>query len=136
MKRFFRHYPISLAVAIVIIYLSCFKPPHVEAEDIPGMDKVVHCGMYCFLSLLSWLEFMRTHHKDTLIIWWRGWLLGLVFPTVLGIAMEVIQKYCTNYRSFEWGDILADTAGAILGSIIAVGCIKLLRYRKAARNKR
>ena len=125
MKLFLRHYPISLLLAIVIIYLSCFKPPQNSLENIPNIDKLVHFSMYCCLSLLLWLEYLRTHHFSKKDLSWHGWILGLAFPVLLGFCMELVQKYMTSYRAFEWGDVAANTSGAIFASICFCLFIKI-----------
>ena len=38
---------------------------------------------------------------------------------VYGIAMEFVQKYFVPNRSFEIGDIIADTIGSIAGFMVA-----------------
>lgn len=118
MKRIFLHYPISILVVIAIIYLSCFKPPQTSIDDIPDIDKWAHICMYFGLSALIWFEFFRYHRHDKNIKYQYGWCIALLFPIVLGSTMEIIQKYCTTYRGFEWGDILADSVGAVLSAII------------------
>lgn len=35
--------------------------------------------------------------------------------------MELMQAYCTTYRSGEWLDFLADSLGALIGFLI--GCL-------------
>jgi VanZ family protein len=119
MKSIIRHYPITLVLTILIIYLSCFKPPHNSLEDIAYMDKIVHLGMYLCLSLMAWFEFFHVHKTKEGYIWWEGWIMGFLFPGLLGILMEIIQKYCTTYRAFEWGDIIADLLGILFAAVIA-----------------
>jgi len=45
---------------------------------------------------------------------------------VYGIAMEFVQKYWIPNRSFDIGDIIADTIGSIAGLVFAT---KLLTKR-------
>lgn len=124
MRQFIKHYPISIAIAITIIYLSCFKPPTTSLEKIPDIDKIVHCSMYCFFSLLLWFEYLRTHHFSKKEISWHRLIIGLILPIILGCSMELVQKYLTSYRGFEWGDILANVCGAIIASLTAEIYIK------------
>ena len=39
--------------------------------------------------------------------------------SVYGIVMEVLQHYFIPFRSFDWGDVVADCVGAIVGYMIA-----------------
>lgn len=128
MKVPFRHYPISLLLGIVIIYLSCFKPPKNSLEEIPNMDKVVHFSMYCCFSLLVWFEYLRFHHFGKKRLLYCGLLFGFIIPALLGASMELVQKYLTTYRAFEWGDILANTSGAFVASLFAA--FYIIKYCK------
>ena len=59
MLYYIKKYPFSLAIILVVIYLSFFKPP--KMDDIPlfpGVDKVVHFCMYGGMSGMLWLEFL------------------------------------------------------------------------------
>lgn len=120
MKQLFRNYPRSLLLAIIIVYLSCFKPPKNAVEEIPNMDKLIHSLMYCCFSLLIWFEYLRFHRLRKKRILFRGLLFGFMIPAFIGASMELAQKYLTTYRSFEWTDIFANTSGAFIASIIVV----------------
>jgi VanZ family protein len=132
MKHLLRYYPITLTVAIAIIYLSCFKPPQNSLEEIPNFDKVVHGGMYFCLAILAWYEFFRYQKTKKSPAWWRGWFVGLLFPVLLGAAMEVAQRYLTTYRSFEWCDILADTVGAVIAGIFVAVYLRQHTEKRSA----
>ncbi|MDR4036860.1 MAG: VanZ family protein, partial [Parabacteroides sp.] len=42
-----KKYPFSLAIILIVIYLSFFKPPRMDDIPLfPGVDKVVHFCMY------------------------------------------------------------------------------------------
>lgn len=120
MKLLFRHYPKSLLLAIIIIYLSCFKPPKNSLEEIPNIDKLVHSLMYCCFSLLIWFEYFRFHHLRKNRILFRGLFFGFLIPVFFGASMELAQKYLIVYRSFEWGDVLANASGAFIASIFVI----------------
>jgi VanZ family protein len=134
MKQLLRHYPISIIIAIGIIYLSCFKPPQNSLEEIPNMDKVVHFSMYCCFSLLIWLEYLRSHHFQKSTFTWHSWLLGLIVPIFLGCSMELAQRFLTDYRAFEWGDIAANTSGAVFATICTAIYIRY-RIKKGMKGK-
>lgn len=44
--------------------------------------------------------------------------LLLVLSCALGLLLEVLQGF-TGYRVFDWGDALANAAGAFLGGLLA-----------------
>jgi VanZ family protein len=81
-------------------------------------DKWVHIGMF---AIMVWLGCWATHKKypDTrklrTVFMWIG-LASLLY----GIGMEFIQKYCITNRSFDEGDIVADTIGCTVGVLYSI----------------
>jgi VanZ family protein len=80
-------------------------------------DKMVHIGLFAMLVVLwcwpfSFLPFARTTAARSFVL---ITLLGIGY----GIAMEFVQDNWIPRRSFELGDIIADTAGAVAGFLFA-----------------
>jgi hypothetical protein len=80
----------------------------VSAASVPGSDKLHHVLGFAALSFP--LPFARPK---------------LALPIVLGVAtyggmIELIQPYVG--RQAEWGDFLADVAGAIMGASLGALC--------------
>ena len=46
MLSYIKKYPISLFIILTVIYLSFFKPPKTDLDEIPNLDKLVHVCMY------------------------------------------------------------------------------------------
>ena len=42
MLSYIKKYPISLFIILTVIYLSFFKPPKTDLDEIPNLDKLVH----------------------------------------------------------------------------------------------
>ena len=42
MKNFILRYPMSLAIILLVTYLSFFKPPSTDLDKVLGFDKLVH----------------------------------------------------------------------------------------------
>lgn len=57
MLSYIKKYPISLFIILTVIYLSFFKPPKTDLNEIPNLDKLVHVCMYFGMSGMLWLEF-------------------------------------------------------------------------------
>lgn len=81
-------------------------------------DKLVHIGMFGLLCLLWCLAFSKLQFTGTRRR--QYFLLILTGCIVYGTAMEFVQKYWVSNRSFELGDIAADSVGAIGGYIAAL----------------
>ena len=76
-------------------------------------DKWVHIGIFIILSFLL----CRAIHKVKTV---SGKLKNnfILIGTIClfyGIAIEFVQQYWVAYRSFDFGDIIADGAGAAAG---------------------
>lgn len=76
-----------------------------ELPSIPGTDKTHHIIAYAFLMLPTAL---RKPNK---------WLLFGLFFIVYSGGIELLQPYVNRYG--EWWDMGANTAGVVLGVIIA-----------------
>lgn len=81
-------------------------------------DKWVHIGLLGMLCLLSMLPFrVSSYHNQQR----KKWFLFITLGGVLfGILMEFVQENWIINRSFEYGDILADTAGCLLAYYISL----------------
>lgn len=117
MKHPARYYLPTLTWLILITVLltlpgSAF--PKANWLDKIWLDKWIHVGLFALLQFnLTWSTYRFSNNKprvNTLI-----WLaIGCV---AYGIAMEFVQKYWVPNRSFDGGDIIADTTGTVIGAV-------------------
>ena len=61
MIQYLKKYPLTWLTIAIILYLSFFKPPQTDMEEIPGIDKLAHICMYGGLCFILWIEYLRTH---------------------------------------------------------------------------
>lgn len=123
MLRYIKYYPISLIIIAVVIYLSFFKPPSTKLDTISNIDKILHFGMYFGLSGMLWIEFLRNHRKNDAPLW-HAWIGAFLCPVVFSGIVELLQEYCTSYRGGDWLDFAANSAGAVVASLIAFYIIR------------
>lgn len=120
-----RHYPLSWLVFLAIVILSLMPVPETPLNDIHFIDKWTHIVMYFGQAIVIWYEYLRQHglrfaprphglQRDSVSL--RNlFVLALVYPTLLGGVLEVVQEHCTHHmRSGDWIDFLADAIGALL----------------------
>lgn len=111
---YFRRYPLSFLLAFAIVLLSLLPVPDVRVTvEVPLMDKWAHMVMYGVLTLVIWLEYIRTHRQM------RGrrlLLLAFLAPIAMGGVLELMQAYLTTCRSGEWLDFVANSIGAVVGA--------------------
>ena len=115
MLYYLKKYPLTWLVIVTILYLSFFKPPQTNMEEIPGIDKLVHICMYGGLCLLIWIEYLRAHRT---IHCWKIAIGGIVIPILFSGSIEIMQSYCTEHRGGDWLDLVANTIGVILAALV------------------
>lgn len=121
-------YPLTLLCVALVWYLSLFiNMPETPMDDVPFIDKWTHLAMYGGTCTVMWWEYLRCH---TRLIGWKLWLYAVIGPVAMGGVIELLQRYCTNTRSGEWLDFLADTVGVVMGAALG-----LLLYRLFFRKK-
>jgi VanZ family protein len=79
----------------------------------PHIDKVVHVTMFFLFTIASIVGFI----KQFQIKWINrhACKFAIFFALALGIAVEFIQGAFVPLRAFDLMDMLANTAGVILG---------------------
>jgi VanZ family protein len=101
----------GIAVYWIVMFLATHLPVQRVMEQLPASDKHLHLGAYAVLGFaLPWWS--AKHWRSR---WPPVWLYGLI----LGYAGidELLQ--IPVGRSAEWGDWLADAAGAAIGLAVA-----------------
>lgn len=119
-----KYYPLSLLTTIVVTALSLLPIGRVEiAENVPLADKWTHMVMYAGLTAVVCRESLKKDRAASL-------LLPLLYAITLGGVMELMQAFCTTYRSGEWMDFVADSIGALIGVLIGDLLLLVVRWRK------
>lgn len=126
--KYIRRYTLPAIVGFLIFVVTCLLKP----DDIPGMpqglpwDKIAHFGMFFMLSAVIMYEYYRINNNNPPLLRWVFW--GFVIPVIYGGAIELLQEFLFSYRGAEWGDWIADTAGSLIATLMA---IFILRRRKS-----
>lgn len=85
-----------------------------EVPFFPGADKIVHAGMFFMLALLCWrdtsVDRMDRHRP---LPGRKFFVLTAAASALTGYGIEIAQWKMNAGRSFEWGDIVADSLGAL-----------------------
>ena len=110
-----KKYPLSTC-CIMLIWLLSFLPfsEMKTLEDVPFVDKWTHAVMYGGTCSVIWTEYVRRHLTlDSEKLFFYAWLL----PILMSGVIELMQEYCTTYRSGEWLDLVANSIGVSLAVI-------------------
>lgn len=127
MIHYLKKYPLTWSVVIAIFYLSFFKPPQTDLEEIPGMDKVVHVCMYGGLCFLLWIEYLRNHRTIDRLKMLIG---GVIMPTAMSGSIELMQSYCTEHRGGDWMDFAANASGVLLAALVGYYVLRPIIWKK------
>jgi VanZ family protein len=98
---------IAIFVTISILYLSLTKVPKYNVT-ISHLDKWQH-GIAYFTLTFFWLF---TFHKKK-----KKYPIAL-YCILFGIIIEVLQFTITNYRTGDYFDVIANSGGVMLGSLV------------------
>lgn len=107
-------------LVVLVLYLS-FEP---SPQASPGGDKVGH--VLAYLTLVLWFAQWTPRRR-------HGWLLWRF--VLMGAVIESLQPLAG--RSFDWWDLAANIAGALVGAVLAAGPLgRVLSRWEAARAAR
>lgn len=105
---------ISLALAIsttiFVLYLSLMPTDNLPKVDIEQADKFYHLTAYVFLSITWFGHFFVFKNKQQNLTF--NIIAGALI--LFGIVVEVLQTTLTDYRTFDWWDILSNSAGIMI----------------------
>jgi len=98
-----------LVITFVLLVLPGSDIPTASIFDLVYFDKWVHIGLFGVLMLLWGYPFFKTN-------------IGSIYPFIIiaicvisyGVIMEFVQKFFVFERSFDFFDMLADSAGCLL----------------------
>lgn len=121
--QYLRRYPYTILLAVAIVLLSLLPIPDIKvAEDVPLFDKWTHMVMYGVMTLVIWFEYRRTHQQYNAK---RLFIFAFLAPIAMGGTLELMQAYLTTCRSGEWLDLVANTIGVCIGSIVGILLLKV-----------
>lgn len=101
---------VAVAAQLFVLYLP--GSPEISQIAIPGLDKIIHFGIFAAPAFLA---------RQLTAKWWPIMLLAFHVP-----LSEWIQQQWIAYRGAEWLDAAADFVGIAAGVLLAW---LLARYR-------
>lgn len=131
-KEILRHYPLSLALC-VLIWVVCLIPiPETPLDNVTLIDKWVHIAMYLTLSMTIGHEYFHANSRlralngkalDAQDTWSIGGILlwAGILPALMGGLVEIVQATCTGgRRSGDWLDFAADAVGSAIAVVVCI----------------
>ncbi|MFZ4726168.1 MAG: VanZ family protein [Paludibacter sp.] len=117
--KFLRLYWKSIAIAIIILYLS-FAPPStfkkIPTFEIVNLDKIVHFLMYASFTFILMFDFFRYNKNN---INFRTFVYQcVIFPIIFGGIIEIMQSSFFAPRTGSWIDFMFNISGVLFGWLI------------------
>jgi VanZ family protein len=112
---------ITIIGAALIFWISSITFP---PGDSPGLDLkplIYHFSAFFFLAAFMLISIVQGKHKNL-------FGLAVLLSILYAILDEVHQLYIVG-RYFSFGDIMIDSSGILMASIIYTGTIKLRKYK-------
>jgi len=103
---------IAVLFTISITIGSLVKSDLIAVEIVSVSDKTYHFIAY-FLLMLSWLYAFFKKKSFTQYV--KYIIIGCI---AFGIIIEILQGVTTTYRTFSFLDVVANTFGVVLASIL------------------
>jgi uncharacterized membrane protein len=120
----------AIGAFIFFTILFCLPGSALPKEDLFSkiwIDKWVHIGIFTTLLFL-WCGVVVPGH-------FKSYLLLIFFAVLYGYLIEVIQDRFIPNRSFDWGDLLADFVGSVIGLLVWRRYKKIDPCRNRGRNQ-
>jgi len=96
--------------------------PKINWPDKIWLDKWVHFFLFLMLVLFWCRAYLIKGSKvNVKKIFFTITILSVIY----GIGMEIVQHYFIPFRSFDYGDMIADALGSVAGYFFSIN-----RFRK------
>lgn len=119
-----------LTITFILMVMPASDIPQAPIFNIIYFDKWVHIGMFSILTLLWGYPFFRSNIASRNLF-----ALITICAILYGILMELVQKFFTSDRSFDYFDILADAVGCLLALWFLIWRFKKLKLKMLKKNK-
>lgn len=105
-----RRYPLTIVCVALVWYLCLIRTPSLRMHTFHGFDKCVHVCMYLGTCSVFWVEYFRSRRSLSRLFLF---LIAVAAPIVMSGLIELAQEYFTAYRSGDWADFAANSAGVL-----------------------
>ncbi|WP_114792444.1 VanZ family protein [Niabella yanshanensis] len=121
MKKLLHSFWPALFWSAIVIFLLSIPGSDLPDESsflsIPHFDKWVHLGIFAlFVILWCWALSLKKNRRNLT----RSFIWVTLGGIVLGYLMELAQKYLVSNRDYDLWDVVADSAGAIIGLLFSL----------------
>ena len=114
-KKLLEHNALAIAIitTLAIAFLSLSHLPKLDIGfKLKSSDKYLHTTAYFFLSLVWYFALQKKIKKRTFKV------LLILFLIIYGIILEALQGGLTNYRTADFYDIIANSVGVLIATLL------------------
>ena len=143
-RRFTRAWALVLGIPFLVGLAALTLTPSKVEQSMPNLLDLVLTAAH----RLGWdsLDFTRVEILANVLVFVpvgilafvllprRFWLLALLVGPALSLAIETAQRVALPHRAATVTDVLANSAGSLLGVVLAVLCTLLLAPRSSPRS--
>jgi len=100
-----------------LTFFSLYKiTPEITVGNFSIGDKILHTSAYFVLFLVWKLSFyLKSEHNDA----YKATILKISVSCIaFGMLIEVLQGALTSYRQPDWFDVIANSTGVLIASIL------------------
>lgn len=106
---------LALLWTLLILYLSLKNPSGEQRFSFANADKLVHFTFY-FMFVILWYRYLFLAGKIQ-----KGNKIALVvIAVILGVLVELAQKYFTTTRQADVWDVVANSTGVFVGLLVSI----------------
>lgn len=105
---------LSILYTFLLLLLCLISLNNLPKVSISYADKIFHLIAYIIFTLLWFFSFFLRFKVKI----YRSITISVLFATLFGIFIEVLQGSLTSTRSFDYYDVLANTTGVIIAAIM------------------
>lgn len=102
---------IAILYSFAILILSLIRLQNFDIIKIESSDKIYHIVCYAIMMVI-WSVYLKFRFKNQIV---KNYLILAMSIISYGIVIEYFQMTLTNYRQFDWWDILANSVGVFIG---------------------
>jgi len=114
MAKLFSVVAYAYTFLVVIASLGKIASLGVFPENVKHSDKIGHFIAYAGFAFVWGFFFVKSKKYNLK----KSIGLSLLWSVFFGVLMECCQWFFTNYRQFDYYDMLANTFGAVLGLLL------------------
>ena len=105
-----------LLMLTILLCIPGSKLPKIDWHDKIWLDKWAHFFLFLTLVFL-WCKVYTNKIANVKVK--RIFLVIAILSMIYGIGLEFVQHYFIPFRSFDYGDMIADGLGAMAGYFFA-----------------